>query len=133
MKKKELILTGVCAALALTGAVFTAVNRELFAQPDFRAAAGALSDCFLVPGVFMTGIGGISYISSRGGYDGLSYAFARFSHILMPTRENTRVPEHFYEYKQEKAKKGRAWLKHVFFTGLAALLISAVFLIVYVS
>lgn len=109
-----------------------ALARGAFQAQSLKEAAGILSDSCLIPGVLLAGAGGLGYAASKGAYDSLGYMFSRFSlHSLLPARTSEKRPASLYEYKQEKDQKGRRWTPDVLLTGLCALALSAVFLVMY--
>ena len=88
-----------------------------FSEEGAQAIVGALSNCFFVPGVLVTSIGVLSYLSKLGAYDGISYTFSNFSlHSIIPGHHKDKH-QTLYEYKKQKDEKGRKWLPHAFFVG----------------
>ena len=92
---------------------------------------GKISNCFTVPGIVLSGIGALSYVSYIGGYDSFGYIFSNFALHSLIYREQPKKYQSLYDYKQAKDAKGRKWLPHVLFVGLGTLAISVVLLIVY--
>ena len=122
----------VYGAAAVLAALCMALLRGVFSAPDGKTAAGIFSDCFLVPGIVLTGLGGLSYAASKGAYDALGYAFSRFSlHSLFATRKIYQEPETLYEYKKQRDEKGRSWSPAMVWCGLGSLLFSGLFLLLY--
>ena len=102
-----------------------------FEQSSAKEVVGAISNCFVVPGIIFTGFGGLSFVAHLGGYDSFGYMFSNFSlHSLIPGKHPTKYKT-FYEYKEAKNKKGRKWLPQSLITGLINIGIGAIFLIVY--
>jgi multisubunit Na+/H+ antiporter MnhC subunit len=119
------------AAFILTAAVvFMAYVEGVFTKETVREFMYALCNSFFVPGVVYAGIGGLSFVSSQGGFDSFGYLFSTFSlHSLLPTRQ----PKHYnsyYEYKTAKDEKGRAWLPHILILGCVSIGISIVILVI---
>lgn len=121
----------VYAGIVVLAALGMALGRGLFQAPDVSTAAGILSDCLMVPGVFLAGIGGISFSASRGIYDPLSFAVRRFAVYSLFTGRRDKRPENYYEFKKQQEKKERKWSPAMLVTGLCALALSAVCLVVY--
>ena len=118
---------------ALLCALTMAWARGAFAA-DMKTAFGLLSDGFMVSGLILAGLGGLSYAASKGAYDAFGYAFTRFSlHSLFTTRQTYRRPESFYEYKRQREEKHRPWSPAMLITGLCALALSALCLIGYIA
>lgn len=120
-----------CSVALLAAVILMAFWEGIFQLTGAKDIVGALSDCFFVPGVLFAGIGGLSWISSKGGYDAFSYAFNNFAlHNLFPTKYSKKYKT-LYDYKQEKDEKGRRWLPQLLVTGGISLLIGAILFIVY--
>lgn len=104
---------------------------NVFSSEDAQSVYGKLSDCFFVPGALYAGFAALSWAASKGMFDSFSYIFRNFSlHSLIPGSQPRKYVS-FYDYKQEKDKKGRVWYKHILFIGLIGLAVSALFLILY--
>ena len=122
----------VCAALIAAAALCMALSRGLFSTTEAKAIFGLLSDCFAVPGMVMAGVGGLSYASAKGAYDVFGYAVSRITlHELMPFRRTYERPGTLLEYKEQKDEKGRRWLPAALYTGLAAIALGVIFLLLY--
>lgn len=107
------------------------IHEKPFSDDGIKEIFGSMSNCFAVPGVVLTGFGGLSYLSSLGAYDGLSYIFSNFSlHSIIPGHHNDK-PKTLYEYKQQKDEKGRKWHPQPLIVGAVSLGISVVMLIIY--
>jgi asparagine N-glycosylation enzyme membrane subunit Stt3 len=104
---------------------------EPYAEKSAVEIIGKISNCFTVPGVILAGIGGLSYVSRLGGYDGIGYAFSNFGlHNIWTTRHPKKYKS-LYEYKEAKDKNGRKWLPEALITGLVSLFAGAIFLVIY--
>ena len=104
---------------------------EPYAEKSAAEVIGKISNCFTVPGILLAGVGGLTYVSRLGGYDGIGYAFSNFGlHNIWVTKQPKRYKS-FYEYKEAKNKKGRKWLPEALITGLISLAVGVVFLIIY--
>ena len=130
-RKRQILRYGISAALLLAIAAAIAAWKNLFAAENAEAVFRILSDSFTVPGVVFAGIGGLSFVASKGGYDAFGYTFYNFAlHNLFPTRHPKKYAS-LYDYKQEKNEKGRRWWPHLLWTGLGGLAVSLLFLILY--
>lgn len=89
-----------------------------------------LSDCFLFPGVLFGGLGALSWIAAKGTFDMLGYGFAFF---LGPIFNPKKKMESFYEYKMRKEEAGEKWLPQMFVVGLFYLLVSIIFMFVFIA
>lgn len=94
---------------------------------------GSICNCFTVPGVLFAGVGGLTFVSSQGVFDGLGYAFSTFGlHNIWFNRSKLEErPKNYYEYKEKKNKKGRHWYPNLLFVGLGSLFIGVALTVVY--
>ena len=125
---------GYAVSIALCAAIAVAVMfwKEVFSLSDAKSVFGALSDAFLIPGVLFAGVGGLSRLGAAGAYDSFGYLFSRFAlHNIWVTGARRKKYDSLYEYKQKKDEKGRRWLPYVLWTGVGALGVSIVLLVVY--
>lgn len=127
--KKNYVITIVWYLIAV---LICAFYEGLWEQESLKDIIGVLSDIFLIPAMFFAGFGALSFAASEGAYDMLSYAVSNFSlhHIIPGVRQKEKY-ESFYEYKKAKEQKGKPWLSHVFFVGLAGLAISLILVGIY--
>ena len=132
MEKRQKAITCLkWGILCLSLAVVCFFFEKPYAQTELREIIGKISNCFTVPGVLLSAIGGLSYVSYRGGYDGIGYAFSSFGlHNLWNIKQPKKYKT-FYEYKESKDKKGRSWLPATLLVGLISLAIGALFMIIY--
>lgn len=122
----------VSISLCVAAVVAVMIWKGVFAQPDAKGVFGVLSDAFFIPGVIFAGVGGLSRLGALGAYDTFGYLFSRFSsHNLWVTGARRKKYDSLYDYKQKKDEKGRRWLPHVLWTGIGALVVSIVLLVVY--
>ena len=120
-----------CSVALIVAVILIAFWEGLFQLTEAKDIVGTLSDCFFVPGVLFAGIGGLSWVSSKGGYDAFGYAFNNFAlHNLFPTKHPKKYKT-LYDFKQEKDEKGRRWLPQLLITGGISLLIGVILFIVY--
>ena len=130
MEKEKIIpyITSTLIALVLFAA--TAFLEGLPWAESVADAMGMLSDSFVVPGVFLSGIGGLSWISSTGFFDIMSYGGSML--VGMFTRP-AEPQERFYDYKVKKDENRKKWKSHFLVVGLICLAAGVVCLVVYFS
>ena len=133
MEKRKKVITLVkwsisCFVLAVLCFIFI---EKPYAETELREIIGRLSNCFTVPGVLIGGIGGLSYVSYRGGYDGLGYAFSNFGLHNIWTTKQPKKYKSLYEYRESKDKAGRSWLPSALMVGLGSVAIGLLLTIVY--
>ena len=112
-----LLLFGVCVS---TRGVFDAAStQEMF---------GLLSDCFLVPGLVMGGIGLLSWVGSEGTFTMLRYGFSMVFNRLIHPKE--QFPG-YYEYATQRNEERKPWLKHSLIVGTGFFVLSLICLGIY--
>lgn len=102
---------------------------KIWDQSNTKSVMQVLSDAAFVPGVILAGFGLIVFASNGGVFDMLSYGFIRFFDLFKKDCRNNKYKD-YYEYSQSKKdrKRGMAFLLIV---GLAFIMLSVVFFIVY--
>ena len=130
-KRQKLMAFAKWAIACLVIAIACFFNEKPYAEPELRAAIGKLSNCFTMPGVLIGGLGGLSYVSYRGGYDSLSYAFSNFGLHNIWTKKQPKRYKNLYEYKEAKDNAGRKWLPSALMAGLASIAIGLMLTIIY--
>lgn len=120
-------------APCVTAAMLFALNawvQHLFGQETAGETMSVLSNSFTVPGVVLCGIALLGWIGTFGQFDMLSYGsrkfFGHFIHSL-----SDELPDHFYEYREQRNEQGREWNKTPLWVGLACLACAAVSLVLY--
>ena len=108
----------------VTGAVLFLVTfalREGFSQPDREVLLNALCDGLTVPGIILTGLGLLRWVSDQGAFDGLSFGVRKaFGQVLREEKRN-RMPKTYYDYVQSGEKNPRKSPKVLLITGLVFL------------
>ncbi|MCR5456606.1 MAG: DUF3899 domain-containing protein [Clostridiales bacterium] len=133
-KRKYIIGYIICGSILIAGIVSMLFIRQVFSQTDTKSVISALSDSFLVPGVLLMGVGGLSKLAALGAYDTIGYLFSRFSfHSFWVTGAKKKKYDSLYDYKQEKDQKGRSWLPYALWTGVGSCMVSVILLIIYLS
>lgn len=130
MDKKSVGQYAGGAVLAVAVFAAGAISQGLFPETDLQKKIGILSDCFLLPGVLLGGMGALSWAASEGNFDMLRYGFHtvlhRFLHPLTPV-------EGFYEYKLKRDEARKGWLKHFLVIGLMCTGASIICLLLYLG
>ena len=130
-KRPKLMIFVKWCVVCLAIAVVCFFIEKPYAETELREVIGKVSNCFTIPGVLIGGIGGLSYVSYLGGYDGLSYAFSNFGLHNLWTRKQPKRYKSLYEYKEAKDNAGRKWLPSALMAGLASIAIGILFTIIY--
>ena len=110
--------------ITIGGGLFllTALREGLFFATGTRSFFGILSDCFVVPGGILLGIGLLSFTASEGFFDMLTYS----AYSLIKPGEY----EDFFEYKCRRSEKCIRY-KGTVLIGLCFFAIGAIFLAIY--
>ncbi|MBQ7326411.1 MAG: DUF3899 domain-containing protein [Clostridia bacterium] len=110
--------------------VLYALSFELFSAENMEELFKDLSDCFVVTGILLSGVGAISWAGTEGAFDMLAYGCKTFLG-LFSTSYSKKLPKSFYDYKQERMEKNRPWLKQTLVVGLIVLAVGLMLLIPY--
>ena len=91
-----------------------------------------LCDAFTIPGIVLIMVGALVWVSTTGFLDGLAYCirFAIFSLIPGKRLERDEKYADYVERKSEKRMKGYGFL---FWSGIATLIVSFVFMALFYS
>ena len=134
MKSNKRTVYALTATTAFVLALGIAFWKDILSAGNAEEVFAILADAFTIPGILYAGIGGLSYIGLRGGYDAFGYVFSRFSlHNIMPTNPKRQKNETLYEYKVRKDEKGRRWYPNLLFVGLGFIGCSLLCLVVYAA
>ena len=110
--------------------VLYALSFELFSAGDREELFKDLSDCFVITGIILSGVGAISWAGTEGAFDMLAYGCKTFLGLFSASYSK-KLPKSFYDYKQERMEKNRPWLKQTLMVGLTTLAVGLLFLIPY--
>jgi len=129
MKKKTIIQYVIYFILGLFIVAMGMKSQGFFEATMPLEKIRILSDCLLFPGALFGGIGALTWIAAKGTFDMLGYGFSYFfSGFVNPKKKR----ETFYEYKLRKEDDGK-WLPELFLVGMFYLLLSIVFVLIYMS
>ena len=112
----------------LAAALYVALTRNIFSVTNPSQIFAILSDSFTVPGVLLTGIGGLMFVSNEGGFDALSYGITSFIDLFRKEKKNKYKT--FYDYKEEKASKTLP-VSFVLISGLIFMALAIIMLLLY--
>ncbi len=127
--KRVLLYLGLFALFLLIS-YFVAQGQGLRPGIPMKTNARHLSDGFFVVGLFVTGVGLLTMVSSTGFFDIFSYAFKSFLVLFTPFVKPENFPK-FYDYKMDKSKKRKKPEMTLLLMGIALLILSALALWVY--
>jgi len=102
--------------------------KDIFNQETKQDVFHVLSDAFFVPGVVITGIGALMFVSNEGSFDGLSYALLSF--IKMFGYKKDEKLKTYNDYKEDKHKKKNS-VAFILISGLILIAMSVIMLIIY--
>ncbi len=103
---------------------------DAFAEKEPALLMKALSDAFLAPAAAYLAFTALCAIAKTGVFDILFYSTRNFFRLFRKNMEDPSLPRDFYEYYSERRKKPfDKW--YLLFTGLAFLVFSIVFSILY--
>ncbi len=104
-----------------------------FKRGNEEALWHAVCDALTVPGILLTGMGLLSFVSEQGAFDGLSFGVRKaFGQILSEKRRNA-MPKTYYDYVTAKREKQRSKPRTTLFVGLGFLVLAGAALAVYMG
>ncbi len=95
-----------------------------------KTNARHLSDGFFVIGMFVTGVGLLTWVSTTGFFDIFNYAFKSLLVLFTPFVKPENFPK-FYDYKTMKAENRKKTEYSLLFMGLGLMIMAALFLFVH--
>ena len=130
--KKWLIWAGILIVEAVI-ALLIARHQGLNADNEFALNARYLSDGCFVVGFMATGIGALTWISTTGFFDMMSYGVVYGVRALIGLFGGNRRPQNkdFYDYKTEKDEKRGKPVYGLLICGLVFIALSVLFLSMY--
>lgn len=127
--KQRIVPYAIAAAVGLVIAVAIMLGKNIFAETDAVKVMQILSDSFFVPGVLLTGVGLLVFVSNAGLFDMLAYGvhliYDRF--IRDVTKRKYRT---FYDYKESRKDKKKD-ITSLLMVGIVFIILSVVFLILH--
>lgn len=106
----------------------TAISVKLFEYDSAYELIGNLSDCFLIPGGLLAGVGALSWIGSQGFFDIFGFGVKTIADHFRPKHA---THEKLYDYQKRREEKRKPWLKSSLYVGLGFIAISLLLIIVY--
>ncbi len=104
-----------------------------FKRGNEEALWHAVCDALTVPGILLTGMGLLSFVSEQGAFDGLSFGVRKaFGQILSEKRRNA-MPKTYYDYVTAKREKQRTKPRTTLFVGLGFLVLAVAAVAVYLN
>lgn len=89
-------------------------------------------DGFFVAAVVLLGMGGLTWASGQGTFDGLGYTFSLWKEKFTNHKKDWHKREDFQEYKERKAeKKKNRKINHFLVMGGVLMIVAAILMIVY--
>ena len=133
MKNKKWIYWSALAAFEAFAAVMIARYQGLNMARDLAMNARFLSDGCFVVGLMMTGVGALTWVSTTGFFDMLSYGVVYGVRAVVGLFGGNRKPndQTFYDYKAAKDEKRGAAQYAILISGIVFIALSVGFLIVY--
>ena len=129
--KKKLLQYGISTAVGAAISVWVMHMEGLFEIEGLTKDLiyMILCDAFFVAGIFLALFGALVWISSTGFFDTFGFAFRTAAHLILPFIKHDNKT--FYDYKTEKAEKRGDTKGFLVIVGIGFLLVSAVFLILW--
>lgn len=126
---KEYVIT---TAVAFVVGLLLALSRGIFQEKEIDMIITIISDAFFIPGVLLICIGLIVYASNEGLFLSISYGFKAIGRTITAKKDEKLMDEKYHEYYARQIQK-KTKCKHFLIVGVAFVVISLLFVIVYFS
>ncbi len=126
MKRVNKYLLTLLVGFLLAGLV--AMSKDVLDQESLSKVFHVLADSFIVPGVLITGMGGLIFVSNEGAFDGLAYGVTSFFDMFRKEKRNKYRT--FYDYKEGKGERNTSF-GFMLICGLVFLAITVVMYLLY--
>ena len=91
-----------------------------------------LSDCTIIPGIFLMLLYGLVWVAKDGIFDGIGYAGRFVGAMFIPNLKMYKGRDGYYQYKKQKAEKRDKELnKDPLIVGIGYLALGIIFYILY--
>ena len=91
-----------------------------------------LSDCTLIPGIFLMLFYALAWVANQGIFDGIGYASRFVGAMFIPNLKMYKGRDGFYQYKQSKVEKRKESLNHdALIVGIGYFILGIIFYILY--
>ncbi len=120
----------IASVVALILAMLIMYWQGIFEAETTQQIMQAISDGFFIVGFMYFGFGLLFVAAHAGTLDIISYGFRSVIWLFTPFRK-TRDEGGYYEYKMKKKEKRKAVPYFLIWIGIALILISVVFLVLY--
>lgn len=120
----------IASAVGLVLAFAIMFWQGIFEAANVTEVMQAISDGFFIVGFLYLGFGLLFVAAHAGTLDIITYGFRSVIWLFTPFRKN-RDEGGYYEYKMKKKEKRKAVPYFLIWIGIALILISVVFLILY--
>lgn len=129
MKKVLKYLIPITLGLVVT--LWVIIGKGIFQSNDPKTIIHILSDAFIVPGVCITGIGLLIFVSNEGVFDIIIYGVGQFVKMFSSNPAKRKYKD-FNEYREVK-RSSKLTFGYLVLIGLAFLVIALIFAIIWLN
>lgn len=126
---KTFIKYVITAAIGLGIGLWVLISQDFFSLTTPLLKYGLLADAFYVPGIILTGVGLLVFVTNEGVFDGLNYAVRSFIGMF---RKNIVKYNSLYDYRESKGREKYSF-GYIVLCGLFFLILSFAFYMVWLS
>ena len=120
----------ITAVIGLVVSIWICVSRSIFAAETVADVFTILSDAFFIPGALFLCSGLFLYASNEGIFNAISYGMKILGRSLRNKKDEKIINEEFHEYHARVSQK-KTEVKHLLFVGAINVVISIIFVVVY--
>ena len=104
-----------------------------FRTGDKETLWRAVCDALTVPGVLLTCMGLLSFVSEQGAFDGISFGVRKAFGQILSEKRRSAMPKTYYDYVTAKREKQRGKPRTTLYVGLGFLALAGAALAVYMG
>lgn len=118
MKESPWKRYAVTAGIGIGVFLILMLVRGGFGEPDPAARWSAICDALFIPGILLTSIGLLLFVSDGGVFDMLKFGITKAFSVILPKEKRDAQPKTFYDYKVIRDARPRAGIGHYLAVGL---------------
>ena len=123
----------IASLISLGMALALLLERGTFSKTEAAQLWQDLSDAFFVPGVMLTGIGGLVFVAGNGIFDMLNFGVRKVLLLLRSEKHRAAFPRTYYDYLQTKADRSNKGQGFLIVVGGIMLALSGLFVLMHLS
>lgn len=121
----------VTLLIGLAMAVGVLLSRGTFSATDSQTLLKDFSDAFFVPGVLITGMGALVFVSVQGVFDMMSFGVKKVLALVRSEEYRAKQPKTYYDYLKLQEERPRTAYGFLLRIGGVFLLLAVVLVVLH--